>query len=90
MIMSEVMNYINVCHALTLPVSLPAGILPAQQHSRWAGEQAVGLRDCESDSEDEVEVHLLVPLVSVEMRRVRAELEDMHDVIIVWTDRATA
>jgi hypothetical protein len=43
------------------PVILPGA---AQQHSRWAGEQAVGMRDCESDSEDEVDVHPRVPPVS--------------------------
>jgi hypothetical protein len=44
----------------------PPVILPeeaAQQHSQWAGKQAVGANDCESSSEDEVEVHPLVPVV---------------------------
>jgi hypothetical protein len=66
-----------------LPVLLPAGA--TQQQSR-AGEQALNMTDCESDCEEEVEAHPLVPPVSPVAPSTRGSDSDSADGVEIHRD----
>jgi hypothetical protein len=65
------------------PVLLPEGA--AQQQSR-AGGQAVNMSDCQSDSEEEVEAHPLVPPVSPVAKSTRGSESDSADEVEIRRD----
>jgi hypothetical protein len=70
-------------HHVPPPVLLPEGA--AQQQSR-AGEQAVNMTDCESDSEEEVEAHPLVPPVLPVAPSTRSRDSDSADEVEIRRD----
>jgi hypothetical protein len=65
------------------PVLLPEG---AAQQQSWAGEQAVNMSDCQSDSEEEVEAHPLVPPVSPVAKSTRGSDSDSADEVEIRRD----
>jgi hypothetical protein len=82
---SQTMVFDDAPHVphVPLPVLLPAGA--PQQQSR-AGEQALDMSDCESDCEEEVEAHLLVPPVSPAAPSTRGSDSDSADEVEIRRD----
>jgi hypothetical protein len=66
-----------------LLVLLPAA---APQQQSWAGEQALNMTDCESDCEEDVEAHPLVPPVSPVAPSTRGSDSDSADEVEILRD----